>query len=126
MPPPPEVMNLLPSKAAIALRKKKYKFVCKRHFEKAKKDEEEESTKVEDPIDNSPIPKMRKLIDFSGKVYIAPLTTVGNLPFRRVMKKFGADISEYLLYYEEMQDIKEVELKIVASYFSLWGDGCRE
>jgi tRNA-dihydrouridine synthase 3 len=91
-------INSLPRDVQILLRKNKYDFKCKRHFE-AKKEapKEGEADKIEPPKTletATPVElKTRKIIDFSNKVYVAPLTTVGNLPFRRMMKKFGADIT---------------------------------
>lgn len=97
-------LNILPKEVQNQLRKKKYPFSCKRYFEQdeGKRDNNtkpEESGKLETALKTdagtyTPLElKTRKIIDFSQKVYVAPLTTVGNLPFRRIMKRYGADIT---------------------------------
>ena len=90
-------LNRLPRDVQYQLRKKQYPFRQARYNEAKKKETSNDDVPSETPAPTTLAPKPRqeprKLIDFSNKVYVAPLTTVGNLPFRRILKTFGADIT---------------------------------
>lgn len=105
-----ETLNVLDRDIRTLLQKRKYPALAKepknkghqsRKDKKNKKELENKETTTDADVAMETVEVVRqaldlperKRIDFKGKVFIAPLTTVGNLPFRRIMKKYQADIT---------------------------------
>ncbi|XP_050362276.1 tRNA-dihydrouridine(47) synthase [NAD(P)(+)]-like [Nymphalis io] len=110
-----DVKNTLQQSLQISLQKRKYDFSLAEKLVKSldtknkpeKKETESDTSKstmenekiisksgavIDDDLIKL-LPRERKKIDWQNKLFLSPLTTVGNLPFRRICKQYGADIT---------------------------------
>ncbi|CAG9099985.1 unnamed protein product [Plutella xylostella] len=111
-----DTVNTLQSTTKTELQKRKYDFSLAeklvKHLDNRKKPAEKDLEKTEPANCDGEIekkieytgavtdedlikllPREKKKIDWNNKLYLSPLTTVGNLPFRRICKSFGVDIT---------------------------------
>lgn len=72
-PPNPKEINVIKNDFLRKLSRKQYDY----------------SAGIEDSSKNEP----KKPLNLKGKIYVAPLTTVGNLPFRRLVRSLGAQVT---------------------------------
>ncbi|XP_013181188.1 PREDICTED: tRNA-dihydrouridine(47) synthase [NAD(P)(+)]-like [Papilio xuthus] len=99
-----DTKNTLQNSIQIQLQKKKYDFslaenIVKSFIKNTQKIDPTNDNKHDNSgtITNEDLIKLnfreKKKIDWRDKLYLSPLTTVGNLPFRRICKDFGVDIT---------------------------------
>ncbi|KAK9870467.1 hypothetical protein WA026_008026 [Henosepilachna vigintioctopunctata] len=100
----PYTKNILNKELLVALRKKKYDFKMSESLIKFNDRNKQgnvnlnkSEVKQSGTVTNEDVIKIqqreKKIIDWKGKIALSPLTTVGNLPFRRICKEFGVDIT---------------------------------
>lgn len=85
----------------VTLRKRNYNFDLSKkilaEIDAEKKQRKENTEKAIGYVPDTDIITERtsekKSINFRNKLFLSPLTTVGNLPFRRICKEFGADVT---------------------------------
>lgn len=98
----PQVVNYLTSELQQNLRKKQYDFNLSDKLVKYNDELYQNRTnttvvKTNGAVTDEDVIKLlsreKKTIDVRNKLVLSPLTTVGNLPFRRICKGYGADIT---------------------------------
>lgn len=100
----------------VTLRKRNYNFDLSKkiiaEIDAEKKQRKEGTEKAIGYVPDTDIikerPSEKKSINFRDKLFLSPLTTVGNLPFRRICKEFGADVTCGQLNYMHCHFISEI------------------
>lgn len=91
-----KTVNQMSKDVVVQLRKRKYEFPLATAALKAMPKDMSDTLVMREVIKANgaiDIEQRKKAIDFKSKTYLAPLTTVGNLPFRRMCKDLGVDIT---------------------------------
>lgn len=98
-----QTKNILTKELQHSLRKRNYDFSLSEELIKyndkvtGKLDTSKKEIRTNGTVTDEDIIKIqqreKKTINWKDKLFLSPLTTVGNLPFRRICKEFGVDIT---------------------------------